>query len=386
MNMKRLLPLLLFLLLAMTVQAAVIMEPAVPGNALPGSFFSLSLKITNPTSAPYSNIHVHLRSGDSFEVDNADRDIPLLAPGQSATLQWSVKVNDDAPSGYETMTVQLQSENLDQDLDIPLLIKSIESTLEVQNVLTDPPQLEPGNSGEIFLRLRNHASYTLRNIHVALELASTIPIAPRDGTEERVLESLGPDDTATLNFAITALPKADPGIYTIPLRVTYLDEFGQSYSRGNTITVGINAQPQLRISTEGKVVAGKPGTVTIKVVNTGLTPIQFLTISLLDPAVVSSSQVYLGSLDRDDFQTEQVTILADRSLQIPATIEFRDALNKPFHEQILLPIAVVDQNTAEKLGLEKTSLWWYLLLPVIVVIMIYLVQRVIRKRIIKKKT
>lgn len=376
--------LILLILMAMavpTVTAELLIDPTVPATVLPGSFFTLSIKVTNTDTVAHNDIDVNLDLPGSFDIEEETRSISSLAPSQSAVVQWSIEVDSGAISGYKVITAEVDSSSSSrEEIDIPVLVKASESTLEILNVESNPRILEPGASGTITLALQNHASYSLHDIHVNLELSSTIPIAPRDGTEERIVKNLSTRESSSVQFEVTILPNAEPGIYTVPVQLTYVDEFGQNYSRVNTITVEVNAIPQLEITTEGKVVQGRLGEITIKVVNKGLTPIQFLTIHLQHPAVISSPSMYIGDLEQDDFQTEQITILAQEPLQISATVEFRDALNKAYKEQILLPVSVIDTATAKQLGLEKTSLWFYPIVIIVVLIIIYIVRKRLKKR------
>ncbi|HIG93739.1 MAG: hypothetical protein QT02_C0006G0042 [archaeon GW2011_AR9] len=375
---------LLLLFIQLASAANVITEPTVPSSVLPGSIFSLTLKVTNPSAPnapPIENIQVSIDTPRSLDIDSSERTIPLLAPGQSVILHWSVQVSSSSTSNYETITISLNGDSLSQDIDVPILIKSIESSLEVQNVQTNPASFEPGKTGELRITLQNHASYSLRDIHLALELSPASLLAPLAGTEEKILHSLNAGDTMTVSLPVRALPKAGPGTYTIPLHITYFDKFGQSYTKINSIPFRISAIPQLQVSAEGTPIQGQVSEITLKVINMGLTPVQFLNLKLQHPALISSSSLYFGTLDSDDFQTEQIKILADAPFQIPVTLEFRDAENTPYTETVFLPINVIDQATAQRFGLQSSSSSSYLIIGLLILmVIIYLVQRKFRKK------
>lgn len=370
----------ILLLMVPMASAGLLVEPSTPSTVLPGSFFPLAIKITNPTAGAINNIKVSLDLSESLDVDDETKTISSLLAGQSILLQWSVEVRSGTSSGYKRIIIDVKSSEPDQEIDVPVLIKAAEPTLEIQRIDTHPSPLQPGAAGEIILAVQNLASYSLRDIHLAMGLTPAMPIAPREGTEERIIKLLRAGEKYSLSFDIIILPDGEPGWYTIPLRLSYVDEFGQNYTRTNTIAVEINVIPQLEITAEGKLLQGKPGEIVLKVVNKGLTPIQFLTIHLQHPALISSSSIYVGNLEKDDFQTEQITLLAESSFPLPATVEFRDALNKVYTEQISIPIIVVDEATAQRLGLTKPSFWLYIILSIVAVVVLYLVQKRLRRR------
>ena len=373
--------LLLVTLLVTAVQGATVMTEAnAPPAVIPGTFFPLTLKITNSNPTPIENLAVDLTFPGSFNVDREDRTIPMLAPGQSIVLNWNVHVRATAVTRYETIGVRLTSATINQDVDIPILIKSIESTLEVEKVETS--SLEPGQDGTITFHLRNHASYQLKDIRLALELSPTLPlpITPNEGTEESIVESLTAGEETVVSLSVKALPKSEAGRYVIPLRISYFDQFGQSYTKTNSLGLTISAVPELQITAEGKIIEDQSGELTLKIVNTGLTPIQSLAIQIQHPAIISSSSLYIGSLERDDFQTEQITILAHESFPLALTVQFRDAENKPYTKIVTVPIEVVDRMTAERLGLKSSFPWIYLAFPFVGVIFILVIRKMMKKK------
>ena len=249
---KRMIILLVALLMLSTVQAAtVVIEPTAPASVIPGTFFPLILKITNSNPIPLENLGVDLQLPRTFDVEREDRTIPLLAPGQSTVLNWNIRVHSSASARYETISVRLSSATVNQDLDIPILVKGIESTLELEKVQTS--DLEPGKDGKITIQLQNHASYQLRDIRVALELNPTSPITPSSATEESLVESLAAGEETIMQINIHALPQAQAGSYTLPLRISYFDQFGQLYTKTNSIGLTISSMPELQITAEGKV-------------------------------------------------------------------------------------------------------------------------------------
>ena len=101
---KVILILALMLILPAIVSANLVAEPTVPSSILPGSYFPLTVKITN-TDTSINDVHLELNLPRYLSVDNDEREINSLNPGQSVTLQWSIKVKSDAPTGYDTLSI-----------------------------------------------------------------------------------------------------------------------------------------------------------------------------------------------------------------------------------------------------------------------------------------
>jgi hypothetical protein len=72
--------------------------------------------------------------------------------------------------------------------------------------------------------------------------------------------------------------------------------------------------------------------------------------------------------------------LADQPLQLPVTVEFRDALNKAYTEKIMLPVSVIDTATAKQLGLTKSPVWFYPVIVIVILLIIYFVRKRMKKR------
>lgn len=275
------------------------------------------------------------------------------------------------------MDVDVDTDTSHLEIQIPFLVKSIESSLEITSVSTKP--VSPGNDVSVELNLQNHASFKLKDVRVIFDL-NQVPFAPRDGTEERIVQSLNARDNAVISFGLTALPKAEVGIYKIPVKILYFDEFGQAYTKLNTVALEINALPRLEITSEGKIIIGQRGELTLKIVNSGLTLVKFLTISIDHPSIISAHSVYIGDLDVDDFQTSDLEVFAEESFNVPLTIDFRDANNQQYHQQVELNVPVIDRTTAQKLGLQPKSKLPYIVGAGVLLAVIYLIRKRSKKQ------
>ena len=378
--MKKIMLLLCLLLMVYSVAADVATETIVPEQILAGNYFTFGLKITNTDTTSAQDITLELDGPHDFKVRDGEKTIQSLRAGESVTLQWSVKVNEDTPAGYYSFDVAIDENGDKSELSVPLLVRSLDTTLEITTVDVTPSSVEPGSEGEIRLDLSNHASYGLRDIHVLFNLEN-VPFAPRAGTEEILISQLEDEGSPSVNFDFTVLPTAIPGIYKIPVHMTYFDEFGKDYTKLNTVAVEVNAVPRLELFAEGNVQKGNTGDITLRIINQGLTPVQFLTVNLNHPAVVSAQALYIGDLQADDFQTEELSIFAEEDLLvIPVTLEFRDATNKNYIQERSLTVPVLTQEQVDKLGTSSSGIWLYIIIAVVLLVAGYKGWKYMRKK------
>lgn len=379
-TMKKLMLLFCVLILVASVHAELTAETTVPDQVLAGNYFTFAVKLTNTDTTSVHDISVELDAPNDFKIRDSEKNIHNLDAGESITLQWSVKADESISAGYYNFDVLTTIDGDDSELNVPILIRSLETSLEITRVDVNPSTVEPGNVGTISLDIANHADYQLRDIHVLFNLEN-VPFAPREGTEERIIPVLENQDSGQAQFEFTVLPTAVPGIYKIPVTITYFDEFGKQYTKLNTVAVEVNAAPRLELFVEGNAKQGKVSTVTLRIINRGLTPVQFLTVTLANPAVTSAQNVYIGDLQVDDFQTEELSILTQEgSLSIPVTIEFSDATNKNYVQQRTLTVPVLTPEQAKELNSNSSGIWIFIVMGIVVIFAAYNGWKYLRRK------
>jgi hypothetical protein len=204
---------------------------------------------------------------------------------------------------------------------------------------------------------------------VSLDLTE-LPFAPVDSSSEGIIEEIENDESETISFTLEALANAEPGIYKIPVLISY-----ENTSKTALISIEVKADASLELlleSTDLQLV-NEQGKVAIKVVNTGLTQIKVLKVTLEESygyEILSPSSVYIGDVDIGDFETEEFSILPlTENPVLKFTLEYTDANNKAFTEKLSLPVTVYTQEQATALGLIQESHPLSMLLILIVVIL-----------------
>ncbi|MDP3640617.1 MAG: hypothetical protein Q8R53_05475 [Nanoarchaeota archaeon] len=261
------------------------------------------------------------------------------------------------------------------------MLPVVTAQIAIESFAATPKTVLPGNEVVLILTLENSGEEDIENIAVALDLTQ-VPFAPVDSSTEKIIAEINENDRETLSFTIKALPNAEPGTYKIPVAISH-----DGTSKTSLLGIEVKAPARLEAFLEKSELRtiNEPGEVTVKIVNSGLSAVTFLKVTLLEsPAygILSPAQRYIGDVDVGDFETEEFTLLAKAEDPILALeLEYRDAQNQRFTTSALLEVPVYSAEEAQQLGLVKKST----LLPIILVIFGLAGAVMIYKKLRKKK-
>ena len=252
--------------------------------------------------------------------------------------------------------------------------------ISIESVFSSPREVAPGEDLQVSIDLRNVGTRDIENVAVKLDLTQ-VPFAPLDSSTEFVIKEINKKDTENILFNIVALPNASPGVYKIPIHVSY-----ENISKDALISLTIQAKPQLLVELETSDILYKEssGIVTINFVNKGLSDIKFLTVTLEQSSnyeIIGSDTVYIGDIDIDDSQTADFNIYLNGNGELPLTLEYRDANNNLYIDNQIISFNVYTKEEAEKLGLvKKSNSLIYLIVIVVILVAIFLFRRLRRKK------
>ncbi len=273
---------------------------------------------------------------------------------------------------------------------------SLVSAISITDVSSSPTEVAPGEEVKITIEIKNIFSYDVENLNVKLDLSSEdVPFAPYQSSSEKFLDALDEGKEEDFKFKLISLPEAHTGIYKIPVLITYEYEGENKTLSGEkteTISVTVNSKPELRISLDDSAVLikGKENTFSVKVINSGLSDVKFVYLSVGDSSSIkflSEKEQYIGDIDSDDFDSAEYNAFikssAAGSITLSVTLTFLDATNKEFTETANIILKTYSIREARDLGLvKKPSYTAYII--IILVIVGYFVRRYFRKRKLKK--
>jgi len=261
-----------------------------------------------------------------------------------------------------------------------LLSLSFSSAMVLHSV--DVSKVSPGKEGTINIEIKNTLDDDAEDVSLSLQLANT-PFITVGASEESVKEILS-DDEESFAFRIRASPTAKPGDYSIPYTLSYDIDGDRQTPKTGTIGVTIAGQPDLTYTVSADTpVVGQKSKITLRIVNNGLADAKFVSVKLLPEGytLLSDSDVYVGTISSDDFETVSLdAIFSNEKPKLAALVYYKDFDNQDVSTSISMPINVYTYDQAVKLGIVQKSYAIYYIVIVAVLVVLWFVWRMIRKR------
>ncbi len=258
------------------------------------------------------------------------------------------------------------------------LLVSLSSALSVTSV--DSPTLEPGEEGQLRMEIENPFDETVTDVSVNLDLKDIPFIAI--GSSEQSIDEIDEDDEEVFVFTIKVGSDVLAGDYSIPYTISYeLDN--DEKTKSGTIGVKVSADPQLSFSVETQnAVEGAQGQLNLKIVNKGLFEARFVSVKILPQGftLLTESEVYVGTIDSDDFETASFEVVFNKNAHATAIVEYRDFENNVLTETVDLPVTVYSKERALELGLTQRSNAGIYTALIILLILIIIIWRILKKR------
>lgn len=273
---------------------------------------------------------------------------------------------------------------------IVVQIISIASALTITSVSSYPNEIAPGESVSLSLTVENNLDDDIEDVVVSLDLTN-VPFAPYQSSNQVTFSKIKEDSEKEISLDLISFANAESGTYKIPVEMSY--KYNNTIrTDSGVISLIVNAKPIIDVSVENSVlIKGKSDKLNIKIVNSGLGGLKFLTIKVGSASglkMVGSDSVYIGNIDSDDFDTAEFDIFvnenAPSSINLPLEISYRDSRNNEIKENKNLILRSYTNEEAIQLGLTtKNNTLTYIGIAVGLVV-IYLIYRGIKKRRKKK--
>jgi hypothetical protein len=288
-----------------------------------------------------------------------------------------------------------------QEFDV--YVDSITNALTISNVRTTPEEIVPGGKAKIEITVQNMGYNTLRDVSLKMvfsayngnALVNLIPLAPLSSSSEKKLSFLEPGKSETFTFDVVAEPEALSNIYKVPIMLSYYDPAGVETSINDIIGVIIGSAPEIsaQITQSNVVIAGTSGKLKIDIFNKGLTNAKFVNVvpqESGDISIISTqSEIYVGSVDSDDYQSFDLEIYVKPSakdkISIPLTVSYRDPNNKGYTQEIMLTQHLYSAEKAKEMGMSQSKPFPVFWVVVGVLVIGFFVFRFLKKKDKNKK-
>jgi len=266
-------------------------------------------------------------------------------------------------------------------LVIFLLTSNMASAVVVNSVIADT--FVPGQEGKVRIEIENILNDDVEDLSLFLKFTN-LPFIPI-GTSEQSIDEIKEDEDEDFVFTFKASSTIAPGDYEIPYTIEYKIQGDEDIiKKDGSLGVKVKANPVLSFTTAlENPVEGRRGTITLKIVNKGFSDARFVSVRILpeDFTVLSGTEVYIGEIESDDFETVTFNVIFNKiSPNFQAIIEYLDFDNQKVIENLELPLTVYSQKRALEIGIiQPSNTTTYLLLALTLVLLI-IFWRIFRKR------
>ncbi len=341
-----------------------------PDPAEPGKYVDARFKLDNNGSGEAKDVEAEILLEYPFSLEpgiDATKSIGTLQSMQrgdvGAIAKYRLRVDENAVEGENEIKIRyrINKEAWIKPEPFKIRIQTHDAILSVDDVSVDKDTLEAGSSSLVKIKVSNKADSILRDVKARLELGG-LPFATLGSTNEKSIYKIDAKGNYEFDFKVLANPEAKSGVYQVALKIAYSDDLGKNYVRNGTIGLIIGAKPDLSVTLDsyGIFESIDSGQIVVKVINKGVTDVKFMNVKLMPGdgyTILSSDESYLGNINSDDYETADFKLFIKKSkkkeIMLPLALEYKDANNNNFKENVNLPLTVYSTSEAKKLGLFK---------------------------------
>ncbi len=356
-----------------------------PDPAEPGGYVEIRFKVENVGADYAKDVVFELLPEYPFSLDrgmSATRrigDMYMYQVGKEAfILYYKLRVDKNAVEGNNPIKLKY---SLDDGAiwrrvgPFDVRIQTHDAILAVNSVVSEPKEMPQGAVSLLTINIENMADSLLKDIKTTLEILTKtttttgvtteeLPFSPVDSTNEIIIKNLDSHESKNITFRLMVDADAESKNYKVPLKIEYSDELGKNYTKNNYIGMIVGSKPDITANIENSDVyfSGSAGEISVKFVNKGSSDIKFVYATLQNSKeyeIVSPAGVYVGNIDSDDYETAEYTIYVKRtrkkSLTLPLLIEYRDANNKLYTENMNINLKLYSASQAKRYGLIKSN-------------------------------
>jgi hypothetical protein len=372
-----------------------------PDPVEPGSIVELRWMIENNGGGAAGDVQVEIAPEYPFSLYSGEliKNIGTIQGQQTedkaVIILYKVEVDENAVEGTNEIKLRYKTSSTGWvELDpFDINIQTVDATLSLEKIRVDPEVAAPGENLKATLTIRNLADSFLKDISVKLDLSSTtLPFAPIQSATEKRVRQLDSGASAELSYDMVVEPDADPGVYKMPVTITFSDNLGNSYEKDDLFGVIVGTTPDISYYVDSTTIstAGSKGSVSIKFVNKGLGNIKFLNVVMKESSsysIISPKEVYIGNIDSDDYETADFQLFVDskapKELELQLEVAYKDANNRDYAEDASVILNLYKESEAVSLGIKEKNNTLGIVLSILVVIVgviIYIMVRRARKK------
>ncbi|MFC4551870.1 MULTISPECIES: COG1361 S-layer family protein [Halorussus] len=196
------------------------------GTLRVGQTGDLTGTIVNTGNRTVSNAVVDLRTNNpNLDPRETEYAVGTLAPGESASFEYTVDVNTEAEPGPRQLSFRVRYRNQNNDLRTSEPIDGRVTVAEERDEFRVEPvnaTVPAGGAEVVAVRVTNTAGETLRNVDA--KLFASDPLS--SDNDEAFVDRLAPGESTVLKFRVSAAGSAIPKDYPVSIDFAYENERG----------------------------------------------------------------------------------------------------------------------------------------------------------------
>lgn len=319
-----------------------------------GQYVTVWIKVENVGYSRADDVLVELVPSYPFSLDTKDQavqNIGILPNEQGAVFEYKLYVDENAKTGVRSIEVRYQDNKdsvwMKQEFDIRVGSDTFDSkgTLQLEQVVTEPEVLKPGDTGTVTLTLKNSATqYTVSIDDKEYDTNARVRSAGLSSSNDIIVTSdpyyetgiLGPGDTIDLTYNIIVDDDANDETNHLEFNV-----MGSSHSYNTNWDIpikvdssGIKIIPTKPLTLEEEIV-----TIEFDVVNTHPGTLSSVSIKPQAEGIeFSPAEYFIGSMDHDELFTVEfdARVVSDdnpTSKDLIITAQYKNSYNQ--HEAVI---------------------------------------------------
>jgi len=318
--------------------------------------------VQNTGDSDAKDVSIEIIPQAPFTVYNDDniKTIPLLGAQKDYLIDFNLKVDDNAVEGDNNLKIKYSIGASGTEKDLQLYVQTKDSTLTIASVKMNPTEISPGSDGTLTITVKNNAPSTMTDLSMKLQLQAIIgatlvdlPFAPMDSGTEHKIYRLEAGQSTDFTYALRVYPDAVSKVYKIPFTLTYYDSSGNAKNKTDYVGVVVNGVPDISmlIDKTDLSMQKRTGSITLKIINKGVSDIKFLNVILQKSSdfesLSNTDTTYVGNLVSDDYQTAEYNIDVKskaNKILVPVTLQYRDANNKYYEKNFNVELNLIDSS------------------------------------------
>ncbi|AEH06656.1 COG1361 S-layer family protein [Methanothermococcus okinawensis] len=361
-----------------------------PNIIHPGDDVDLWFKITNNKyNKEVKDVRVSITPHYPFEIKQVNpikgtATISHLNIGESDTTYFKLHVNEDAPSGYYRIDVNVEATEYSKNsgeyqVNFTKIYYLPVYGIANFEIYTNNDNINPAKTKNMSIILKNRGTGIAKYLTLNLKGSENVNIV---GPTTFYLKSVKPNENIRIpTIKIYALTKANDGIYPITATMHWIGEDGNTYSS----TIPINIKVVKKIYNNSVFVYldeyeynPEGSEIDIGVANRGSTPIKHCVLKMSGITDLNNNYIkYIGDLDEDDYDTVTYTVCGKLNETVPVKVDltYFDDYHNEYHISKTFNITFKENTEA-----KSYTNYYYLIIGLVIIIIVYYIYKKRRKK------